>query len=230
MGSPRYAIYWAPEPQTALAGFASGVLGLDGRRLRPAVLSAAEWTAIIEAPAHDGFHGTLKAPFHLAEGQTEEALRGALETFAASRAPVALPDLSIAPIGPFIAFHASGNDGPLSPFAFEIVRHFEPFRAALSPHDKARRKPDCLSPSQRENLMRYGYPYVDADFRFHLTLTGSIADDGLRARIAAWLADMSEEADVTIPARMESLSLFSQPDRESRFTEIARYPLEGAET
>lgn len=228
MQNPRYAIYWAPEPETALARFGAGVLGVDGSPLRPDFVSEPDWTAIAKAPSRYGFHGTLKAPFHLADGQTEASLHTVLEAFAAFRAPVAMPALSIGPIGPFIAFHASGDDGPLSPFAFEIVRHFEPFRAALSPEEIKRRDPDRLSVSQCENLTHYGYPYVGAEFRFHLTLTGSIVEENLRTRIAAWLRDVAAKAEVAIPAHLQSLSLFRQPDPDSRFTEIARFPLKGA--
>ena len=228
MQSPRYAIYWAPEPETALAHFGAGVLGLDGTRLRPGFIPASEWFAITETPMRYGFHGTLKAPFRLAEGQTEETLLAALEAFAAQRAPVAMPTLSIGPMGSFIAFHASGNDGPLSPFAFEIVRHFDQFRAVLSPEEVIRRDPDRLSVAQRENLIFYGYPYVSGEFRFHLTLTDSIADERMRGLITDWLRDTAEAAGVAIPVHLQSLSLFRQLSGGEPFEEIARFPLKGA--
>ncbi len=58
--------------------------------------------------------------------------------------------------------------------AAEATKAFDPFRAPLSPEDRARRNPDRPTPRQRDYLDRWGYPYVFEEFRFHMTLTGRL--------------------------------------------------------
>ena len=44
-----------------------------------------------------------------------------------------------------------------------------------------RRRPETLSPRQRELLHRRGYPFVMEEFRFHPRLTGGLPQDRLAA-------------------------------------------------
>ena len=71
----RYAIYFAPHSGSLLARFGASLLGYDpatGAEVdapdHPAFHDPLSlgWTA---APRRYGFHATLKAPFHLAEGR-----------------------------------------------------------------------------------------------------------------------------------------------------------------
>ena len=67
-------------------------------------------------------------------------------------------------------------------------RRLDPFRAPLTPSERARRRPEDLDPRRRALLDRWGYPHVFEAFRFHMTLTGRLADDAReawRARLAA---------------------------------------------
>ncbi len=114
----------------------------------------------------------------------------------------------------------------LQDFAASVVRDFEPFRAPLSEADIARRKPERLSDSQRENLMRWGYHHVMDDFRFHMTLTGPAQPDiapllqsVLSARFAAF---------VDRPLTVSGLGLFVEPERGAPFTVKSWLPLSGA--
>ena len=61
----------------------------------------------------------------------------------------------------------------------------EPYRAAPSEGELARRRMAGLSPRQDALLTRWGYPYVFDEFRFHMTLTGPVADDRAAAVEAA---------------------------------------------
>ncbi|MCP6151516.1 DUF1045 domain-containing protein, partial [Klebsiella pneumoniae] len=54
------------------------------------------------------------------------------------------------------------------------VVDLDPLRAPLTAAEMARRRPEDLSERQRDHLLAYGYPYVLADFRFHMTLTGPL--------------------------------------------------------
>ena len=58
--------------------------------------------------------------------------------------------------------------------AADCTTIFDAFRAPMSPQERARRLASGLNPSQIANLDRWGYPYLFADFRFHMTLTGKI--------------------------------------------------------
>src|SRR5690348_8665498 len=105
----RYAIYFAPPADSALAELGAEILGRDPEtgeaRPQPRLdgIDPDRFRAITEDPRHYGFHATLKAPFALAEGVSGEALYGAAEAFAAGRAPAKGPALMLASIGGFLA-------------------------------------------------------------------------------------------------------------------------------
>ncbi len=48
---------------------------------------------------------------------------------------------------------------------------------SMSPQERARRVAAGLNQSQVANLGRWGYPYLFADFMFHMTLTGKVSID-----------------------------------------------------
>jgi hypothetical protein len=93
--APRYAIYYAPAPDTRLWRFGSHVMGYDaatGLERSGFALgehSDEDWASITAHPRVYGFHATLKAPFHLGDGD-EIALKSALAAFAAETAQKAL--------------------------------------------------------------------------------------------------------------------------------------------
>ncbi|MHB2165795.1 DUF1045 domain-containing protein [Alsobacter sp. R-9] len=64
----------------------------------------------------------------------------------------------------------------LTAVAAGCVLPLQPFRAPLSPDDRAWRRPERLDDVGRRYLDRYGYPYVLDRFRFHMTLSGSLDD------------------------------------------------------
>ena len=107
-----------------------------------------------------------------------------------------------------------------------IVDEFEPFRAPLSDADIARRKPESLSAEHRANLMRWGYPYVMDEFRFHMTLTGQVPPDqapDMRKALDARFADF-----VNAPLSIDGLALFVEPARGADFTVHRWLPLQPA--
>ena len=90
----RYAIYFVPAPQTPLAAFGAHAIGYDVAAGAEVpfhdddafrALGPAAWTG---SPARYGFHATLKAPFALAEGVTEEGLEEAVSDLACAITPV----------------------------------------------------------------------------------------------------------------------------------------------
>ena len=227
-GYDRYAIYWAPGPGP-LADFAAGWLGWDplaGRAVpHPAVAGLPRPLPEITAPPRRyGFHGTIKAPFRLADTARAAALHEAGQALCAELPPVTLPGLSLHRIGGFLALVPDGDTGPLGALAAAVVDRLDGFRAALSADEIARRGPDRLTPRQRMHLARWGYPHVMEDFRFHLTLTGD-----LPASEAAAVEEVLRPLLVPVlprPFRIDALCLFGQ-GRDGLFRLLHRYTLSG---
>lgn len=226
----RYAIYYAPDAGSLLWQLASRWLGRDaasGAALDQPVfpaLAACDFADLTADPRHYGFHATLKAPFELAEGRTESKLIAATEEFAEPRSSFVA---TIAPraLGRFLAFQIAGPCPAMAALEADCVRAFEPFRAPLSEADLARRRRARLTPQQDANLVTWGYPYVFEDFRFHMTLTGAIADEGLRQRVLT--AALDYFADVPASHTFGAISLFRQPDRASPFTIVETFAFKG---
>jgi len=217
----RYAVYYAPAPDSALHRLGSHLLGRDawsGDALPAPVFAgiAPEQMAVITAePRRYGFHATLKPPFSLAPGCTEIALVRALETFTARVAAFDAPALRLAEIGRFLALVPSAECRELTVLAERAVRAFEPFRAPLSRAERARREAASLDARERELLAEWGYPYVLERWRFHLTLTGRL-DAFERAAVKAALAPVVAPLEGE-PLRVDALALFVQPASDAAF-------------
>lgn len=229
----RYALYFAPAPSSELAGLGREWLGRDaetGTELPPpACINGAVdwWRAITEAPRRYGFHGTLKPPFALAPGRTPNELRAALVELAQATSGFVLPKLELTEIGDFLALVPSESCGALTALADDCVIELDAFRAPPTDAELARRRMDRLTERQLMLLQRWGYPYVLDEFRFHLTLTGGIADQAERRRAALLLTDRFAAA-CREPLPAEDLCLFMQPGQEQPFTLVERIPLSPA--
>jgi putative phosphonate metabolism protein len=225
----RYAIYFAPPRDTALARFGDGWLGrnIETGRVLPqpalATMPASRLTELTEAPRHYGFHGTLKPPFRLADGDDTRRLHASLARFAARQAAFAIPRLMLKTIGCFLALRPAAPVPALDALAAACVEAFDDFRAPPEPTELARRAAAGLTPRQAELLARWGYPYVFDEFRFHLTLTGDVADAGERAAVQAALLPLLEPVQAE-PVAVDALCLFRQSDRAAPFRLIERFP------
>jgi len=226
---PRFALYFTPVPGSMLARFGAEVLGYDcavGARVARRKLdgiSDDDAAAATAEPARYGFHGTLMAPFELAPGRLPNELEDALAAFARNQAPVALGRLKVAAIGSFTALVPAGSEDAVRTLAGACVTAFNDFRAPLSAHDRERRLAARLSPRQVELLDRWGYPYVFAEFRFHMTLTGRLPPHEQARWQAALAADFAPLAPA--PVDIDAVSLVRQDDRGAPFRVIARRPL-----
>lgn len=219
----RYALYYAPPAGHPLSRLGAAVIGRDAAtgapQSPPAVLAAADAAWIAERaaePRRYGFHATLKAPFRLAEGSGETDLLAALAAWAASRAPVPMPRLAAGILGNFVALVPAAPCPALHDLAEAAVRDFDRFRAPPSPDETARRRPDRLSPRERELLAAWGYPYVLDTWRFHMTLSDGLADAADRRRFQA-LALRLFSADVLAPPPVREVCLFVQDEPKADF-------------
>ena len=219
----RYAIYSLPDDPD-LAAFGASWLGWDIAAglpcTQPDIAGLNKDTA---TPRRYGFHGTLKPPFQLAEGTSADALAHEVSRIARETSAITLDGLSLATIGRFLALVAVGDTRALNLLAYTCVTRLDDFRAPQSTAELARRRAAGLTPSQEENLNRWGYPHVDQDFRFHMTLSGKL-DPGP-------LSSLQEQAAAHLPSlpapyEIKSIALVGEgPDR--LFYLIERYALTG---
>ncbi|MEL6373001.1 MAG: DUF1045 domain-containing protein [Pseudomonadota bacterium] len=229
----RYAWFFMPSSDSALWQFGSAVLGYDAvtgderdvpLRLREAV-GADVMTDLTATPRTYGFHATLRAPFEPAAGVGETEVRDALAAFCARQPPVMLNGLHVHTLGAFIALTPLASSPALDALAADAVRASDALRAPLKPQDRARRMKAPLTPQQIAHLDRWGYPYVMDDFRFHMTLTGAIANDEQRGQVARALT--TAFAPLEGPCAIDGIGLYAQADRASRFRVVERYALTG---
>lgn len=227
---PRYAIYFVPSADSVLYRFGAELIGYDAYTGQPipfvrGIEAEIEgWKQLTADPRKYGFHATLKAPISLAPGRTENELAAAMHEFA--RTPHAIPVITptVRSISSFIAVVPDGSCPELQMFAEDCVTVFDSFRAPLSDADRERRNISALTDRQIAYLDRWGYPYVFEEFRFHMTLAGSLpieqreaVTDVLRKRLAA--IELK-----SLP--VDRLALLRQDDAASGFTIIEHWPLQ----
>jgi putative phosphonate metabolism protein len=228
----RYAVYFTPPQDDPLTRAAVAWLGRDafaGPLMTPpadAGMALSEWEVLTADPRRYGFHATLKAPFTLADGVSLPALEAGFDRFCQTTAPVVIPRLTLAQLGPFFALVPDGDSQGVDGLCAAVVEAFEPFRAALSPDDVARRKPERLTERQRAYLDTWGYPYVFDEFRFHMTLTGPVAADD-QPRIRELLTERFS-AFINRPLPVAHLGLSVELQRGAPFMIAQHAALRGA--
>ena len=217
----RYALYFAPPCTHPLWIAGCAWLGRD-----PGKGTTSAGGAHRDDPRRYGFHATLKPPFALRDGTTRTQLTDALTRFVDERAAFAMPRLAVAQLGDFIALRPLDHDAtapgqPLRELADDCVRLFDEFRRPPSPAETARRLAAGLDEQQRGNVDRWGYPHVFDRWRFHMTLTDSLADDRLRAEL---LADATRHfADALAePLRCDGVALFVEDEPGADFRLLRR--------
>jgi putative phosphonate metabolism protein len=228
----RYAVYYAPRAGEGLAVAAGQWLGIspEGGRLRrqPRVpgLSPERLAEITADPRIYGFHGTLKAPVVLVDGVTERDFVEAVGRFAATLRDVTVPSMVLAELGTFLALVPAERCTALQDLAERCVVEFDEYRRPADDAELARRRASGLSPRQDALLLRWGYPYVLEEWRFHLTLSGRIDDAAERAAVLAILRKRFG-GFVDRPLQVRDLCVFRQAAPGRPFTVLARFRLGG---
>lgn len=222
----RYAVYYTPPPGP-IAAFGAGWLGWDiaaGRAVPHAPEDYAALPRLTETPHRYGFHATIKPPFALAEGTDPAALTEAVAALAASVPPARADGLRLSRIGHFLALVPAGDSAEIDALAAAFVTGLDAFRAPQSEADLARRRAAGLSPAQEAHLIRWGYPYVLDEFRFHMTLSGSLSDaeaEGMERVLEPLLAGLLPR-----PFVIADMTLVGE-DADGRFHELSRHRLAG---
>ncbi|ABE33809.1 2'-5' RNA ligase superfamily protein [Paraburkholderia xenovorans LB400] len=225
----RFAVYYAPSRESAWWRAGSAWLERDAESgERCAAPQPPELTrplaALTEAPRRYGWHGTLVAPFRLAEGITQADVLQATREWARTQSAFALP-VEAATLGDFVALRPSTAQGEtgIRDLATSALQTLDPFRARPSAAEVARRSAAPLSERQRALLAEWGYPYVLDEFRFHMTLSSSLADAQERATLVAWWRARTPALG---PLIVDHAALFVEPAPGEPFVLWQRVPFQ----
>ncbi|WP_106795513.1 DUF1045 domain-containing protein [Rhizobium sp. H4] len=225
----RYAICFTPPASDPLSLVAANWLGRNvysGDMLEPPAvrgLGIHEIAFHTAVPRRYGFHGVLKAPFHLSADMSESQLLRDLMRFAGTFAPFQISRLEIARLGSFYSLMPSAPCQQIQYLASAIVQEFDRYRAPLSEADIERSDPDGLSAAQFANLHRWGNPYVMDEFRFHMPVTGSINAIDM-PRIEAALRTIFEPA-LKEPVMVSNVALMIEEGTGGPFRVHSLHPM-----
>jgi hypothetical protein len=221
----RYAIFYTPTGP--LADFGAQWLGWDSAHGRPVVqpeIAGIDVPTITQTARKYGLHGTLKAPFKLAEGCDLAQLQDVATTFATGQPAFEIGALTLRHDSGFVALRPRSQQIGLRDFAAVAVKAFDGFRAALTDVDIARRREANLTARQDQQMLDWGYPFIFDDFHFHLTLSGFM-EAGEAAQVIDALSPRLESI-VPTPFVIDGITLMGQDDR-GMFHQIHRYTLTG---
>lgn len=221
----RHAVYFAPAADHPLWRAGCSWLGRDPCRV-PAPPPTRE---AVRSPWRYGWHATLKAPIRLHEGASEARWLDAVATLAASHAAFEMPALAVARVDDFLALapcEPLDAAHPLRRLADDCVLRLDRWRAPLTPQERARQSRPGMSERQLDQVEHYGYAHVLDDWRFHMTLSDSIAGWPL-AQVDALQREAALHFESTLaePLRCDALCVFVEPAPGAPFELRHRFDL-----
>lgn len=218
----RVAVYYAPAITDPLWRTACTWLGRDPETAatlkQPDIPDIAALTA---DPRLYGFHATLKPPMRLATSY--DAFLADAERLATTLQPFQLPPLAVADLHGFLALRETAPSPELQALADACVTGLDTHRAPPDDAELARRRKKGLPPPQEANLLRWGYPHVLDTWFFHMTLTRRLTADE-RAFVQPE-AERFFASAVSMPRRVEALTVFTQAGPGAPFLVAERLPL-----
>ena len=231
----RYGIYFIPQDTDPLLRLADAWLGRDtltgvpkGRPDIPG-LSSAGIAALTKQASTYGFHGTLKAPFRLASGATERRLFRAVATLAEDLKPAPPMKMRLDELSGFLAIRPLRDDTAVRAIGNACVTRLDDLRAPMSGMERRTRLKAGLSDQQIQFLLRWGYPYVLSQFRFHLTLTGALRTGEADQADQAYHALKNYfAAALAAPLIVDHISICGDPGDGRPFEFLQRCPLRQA--
>lgn len=226
MSFRRYALYHLPDGE--LGAFGAAWLGWDARhgtsRARPQLPHLPDEAETLTAvPMRYGFHATLKAPLRLAEGHGPQDLARRAQLVCDHLAPFAL-QLELVQHYGFVALRPVTQPPALLALEQALVTRLDDLRAALSPEERERRRPDLLPEAARRHLDHWGYPFVLELFQYHLTLSGNLSPEQGKALCEALRPPLAPLLAQPMPVR--SVALMGE-DEMGRFHLVEEIPLLG---
>lgn len=229
---PRYALYFSPVPGgpwwTAWSSWLGRCAATGCVVTQPHVdgIAADAFATLTAEPRRYGWHATLRAPFRLHVDASFAMLETVVEEIAARHAPFACPRMSVTRLDDFLALVPVADSDVLKHVAADAVRETDRLRAPLTEQEFLRRRRVTLSARQEELLMRWGYPYVLDEFRFHFSLTGPLASQSARTIAMATRAAEAQLSALADDVQLfDALSLFVEPAPGADFKLLRRFPL-----
>jgi ribose 1,5-bisphosphokinase len=135
------------------------------------------------------------------------------------------------PLGDFLALRPAGPLDEIGALAMRCVAYFDNLRAPPTPAELAKHRHAGLTARQESLLRRWGYPYTEEEFRFHMTLTDSLAgidEDAIYALRKA--ADECFAAAAKAgPLAIDALTVFREEQSGAPFSLWRRFPFQGWE-
>ncbi|MEL6828656.1 MAG: DUF1045 domain-containing protein [Pseudomonadota bacterium] len=186
---------------------------------------AEELERLTNGPRHYGFHATMKAPFELAATASKDDLLNFLDAFAKTRTSFHI-QVAPAALGEFIALRLSEPSDDMTRLHSACVTEFDRFRAPLSNSDIARRRRARLTPEQDARMLKWGYPYIFDDFRWHMTLSNRIKSDVTRTKAVEGLQSLFAGV-CAAPLLVDGIAIYVQSSRDAPFRVLKRAEFAG---
>lgn len=227
----RYALYFAPAADTPWWNAGCRWLGRDPvsgaefPQVRVPGLPGLMFAKLTSDARRYGFHATLKAPFQLAEGFSESHLAAMANAFCTVQRPIALHETRVCPLYNFLALRPAGPYDEIGALAMRCVTYFDMLRAPPTAAELAKRRHAGLTARQESLLHRWGYPYTEEEFRFHMTLTDSLS--GIDVETAYAIRKAAEQqfqaAQDSAPLVIDALTIFRETQPGEPFTVWRRF-------
>jgi putative phosphonate metabolism protein len=219
----RVAIYAAPDTASPWWQRGSTWLGRCALKQQPLPqpanipgVDAPTLARLTAEPRRYGWHGTLKAPFRLADGVGLAQLGDAVDQLCRQQEAFELSALEVARMGRFLALRPAEPLPPLHALAARCVTQLQSLAAPLTPQDLERRRRAGLTPEQDAHMRAWGYPWVLDQFRFHFSLTGPL-DAEPPETTQHLLAAATAHFSGLPPMRLHHLSIFVEPSPGADF-------------
>ncbi len=222
--SVHVALYYAPALSDPLWRAACAWLGRDPETAatlpQPDV---PDIHAVTADPRIYGFHCTLKPPMRLATNY--DAFVDDAAALARGIAPFAMPPLHVADLSGFLAVREAEPCPALHALADVCVAGVDRHRAPPDEAELARRRKGGLSAAREANLLRWGYPGVFGEWRFHMTLTRRLTAPECAVHQPAAEAHLAGALPHT--RHVEEICVFTQAGPGAPFMIAERLPLRG---
>ncbi len=234
----RYALYFTPSADSVWGQSGSQWLGRDAISdeavAQPTIPGIPKLllSSLTSEPRRYGFHATLKAPFRLLDGFDEGHLLEMAQAFCATQKPINIDQPCVRPLNDFLALQASDQAGEVAALAMRCVSYFDLLRSPLNNVELARRRFAGLSAREEALLQRWGYPYTEELFRFHMSLSNGLAqvDDDVSYAIRKAAEQHFAQALAGTPLVLDGLTIARESMPGAPFISWQRIPFSAQST
>jgi len=229
----RYAVYFVPNIEQQWWAQASQWLGRcavsQQFSAQPLIaeVSPKRFAEFTEHPRRYGFHATMRAPFVLASEYQPSDLIRHVSTLCQQLKPFVLPRLRVTLLEQFLALLPERDVPQITLLEHQCVTQLNDYAVPLGTEELTRRRSAGLSSHEDALLLRWGYPYVLDRFRFHCSLTGSLAKASPQ-EVSALTQAAHQHFDHLPLCVFDSLAVFAEPTQGADFVLLEQCPLIGA--